>query len=964
MLSISKKFYVILFACAALLTAPAAAELQFNDGGEVWVTGSQTEVNFTSMNGSVEEVWLNVSNGNNISFNEEVFDKEYLTGNDFNQVLSELDERDLGSYDYFLNVKMKEGGEPIAKDVNLNHLRVPEVSETYEGEYSGQYGMGYFGEIVGWEGRNEFTKPVTGFDIELYGATQEFDSERLEFTDSPDNVLTNSISYSSSSDSLEMETTEGYVPPTSDNSDRNIRNLDIEYEYGSGPGALIESFKVPVRVYPWRPEIIRGDPGRKIRYENLGTLQYELNIDSAPSYTEDLSEEDFVVSVQDLEGNKVYEEKDWVSTGESSDAEYLLSLNNVPDLETGKYRFLFEIRKEDIGAVPVDSVRVVKTRQFSGQVRDSTGSGVKTRMTLRNNERTIPVDAGSDGLYSKEISAEGDKYSTVNLKFFDRGQSASDATFNLDGVDLGEESSVGGSEAVKFEYWENAPVDVSGINPVNMMAVKFGYNIGSAKTSMAFNPANINPEDLKVFECSSWNFLGRKCLGDWEQVSGNDVSINYANWRVNIGNLDLHQISEDVGEEKDILMNSYLVGTNAQLGLEGEESPLSLSSGSIVSGGDLEVSGTVISSQGNPVEGANVTVELLNDSEVVDIYSVESGSDGSFTVSGTVPSRPGDYRLGVELRKDPYKSFETVSDSGIEVFYETGMEIESSERVDIVPGEESQVSFDLRNTGQVPVEEVEVSLEGLEQRFYELDAVPTSLGEGEVQEIVYDVNLPEGFCPYPCGDPPSFNIQVSGMAEGEEQRASTSVFTNLVGQREEDSRVEDTENETEDVNESSDNSTSLTGSVQEEVIAPTGAFLQSQSSLNIALGLIMIFSMILAAAIKKNDGDDGRDRRSGYRQPYSNSRGQKHEPDTGSPAPVENKEEESDSSQRDTDVKEESDEETGAEGSNEESEDAESEDEPDGDTQDEDGKYVCEETGETFDTKEALEMHRKINGLE
>lgn len=974
--SASKKFYITIAAISAiLLTAPAAGQIEFPEGdNKIWLNGSQTEVNFTSTGSTCSELWLSGNEGVNVSFDSEDLEKGYLTGKDFGSLAYESVEEDiLGEATVFLDYEVlncnQSGGSIEERYIELKHLEFPKVDSSLG--YNEEMGMGYFGEIIGWEGRNEFTKPVTIFDIALHPTSEEFDPEKLEFTDTPDNILTGSVTYSQSSKSLSMETTESYVPPESDG---NVRNVEIDVKYGSGSGALDTSFKVPVRVYPWRPEIVGGHPGRKIQYENLGDLEYEVNIDSAPGYTSDLGEEDFIVSVEDLEdGETKYNERNWVSTGEG-EAEYILSLNNIPDLGTGKYRFIFEIKKDEVGKAPIDAVRVVKTRQFSGQVRDSSGNGVKTRMILKNNERTIPVSAGSDGMYSKEISANGDEYSAINLRFFDRGQSTPDATFNTENVNLGKESTVGGSEAVKFEYWENAPVDVPGINPVNMMAVKFGYDIqGAVKTSMAFNPANINPEDLKVFECTSWNFLGRRCLGDWEQVSGNDVSINYANWRVNIESLDLHQISEDIGDgEKDILMNAYLVGTNAKLGLEGEESPLSVSSGSIVSGGDLEVSGTVISSQGSPVDEADVRVRLLNGSEVVKEFTGESESDGDFTVSGEVPSEPGDYRLGVELSESPYVPFETVSESSIEVFYETGMELESPEEASIVPGEDSEVAFELRNTGQVPIEDLEVSLEGLEQRFYELESSPSSLDEGEDDDIVYSVSIPEGFCPYPCGDPPNFNIQVSGDAGDEEQRATTSMFLDIMrSQPGNDTAGSTAEESSQDVNETSQDSTSLADSVEEEIIAPTGAFLQSQSSLNIALGLIMVFSMILAAAVKRKDGD-GRDRRQVYgNQGYGGSTGQPRNGDFGAKVVsgedlenspeleqvVEEKEEEDEAEKAEKDDEPKRDQEEQVEEEEDSGEKADGEDE-------EDGKYVCEETGEEFDTKEALEMHKKINGID
>jgi hypothetical protein len=639
---------------------------------------------------------------------------------------------------------------------------------------------------------------------------------------------------------------------------------------------------------------------------------------------------------------------------------------------------------QDGERAPIDTVRVVKTLKFSGQVTDASKRGVKTEMVLKNNERTVPLITGTDGRYSTEVS--GDVFGNMKLNFFDRQKESSDAEFNIGQVDLGVKSSVGGSGAIKFQYWENTPVTVSGLNPVNMMAVKFGHHVGGgAKASMAFNPSNIDPEKLKVFECTNWNFLGKSCLGEWEKVPENDVSVNYANWRVHIDSLDLHHISAETGgKEKDILMNAYLVGTNSKLGLEGKNTPLKLNSRRIVSGGDLEISGTVISSQGRQVEDVNATVQLMNDSEVVRTYSGLSNSAGDFSLQGEVPAEAGEYNLRVSLDRDPFQSFSTVSDSGIEVYFEKGMEIQNPDDTQIELGKEEELKFELRNTGQVPVQDIEAELTELQDSFFEKKSSLDALAPGESADVVYSVKIPETFCPYPCGRPPSFNVQVSGTAKGTEVSTMTSVFTEVSGQpsgsagkQNNDSRrnrtASATGNETDD--------TSLVGNMAEGVIGPTGAFLKRQSSLNIALGLIMVFTMVLALAVRKKkdtSGDRGRFGRggnfnggSGFSGSGFNS-GNASNGDFGTDLSQDFSGEE-DSSGRgyeetpelENSVKSEhsvsdevsdteEDENSVGEGESSEIEEA----------REDDDRYVCEETGEVFDTKSALKMHKQINGIE
>ncbi|MFB6241446.1 MAG: carboxypeptidase regulatory-like domain-containing protein [Candidatus Nanosalina sp.] len=874
--------------------------------------------------------------------------------------------------------------EAVLECSGKNYTREVEVKNLSLEAADAHKGKTYFGRAASWN-NGEFVRPVTELVLELESKSGDLNADGLELAS--ETAHTSIISYEESTESLEIGTTSEYVPPQGD----NTRLIDVTVDYNS----LKTEFSVPLKVYPWRPSFVGDDnPGRKIQYENLGELSYKFDLASAGSFMspENLQEENFRVTVDKLgddsniytNGGVEYKEKKWISTSEPSNADYKLKLSNIPELETGKYKFKTEIVVESgksDGKAPIDSVRVVKTRQFSGQVRDSSGRGVRTEMILKNNARTIPVNAGSDGLYSTEISTN--RFNAVNLRFFDRGKSSPDATFSLTGgVDLGKDSSVGGSEAIKFDYWENAPVDVSGVRPVNMMAVKFGYNInGGASTSMAFNPANINPRKLQVFECTSWNFLGKSCLGDWQKVPKNDISINYANWRVNIGDLGLHHISEETGgTPKDILMNAYLVGTNARLGLKGKESPLTVNSGSIVSGGDLEVSGTVVSSEGNPVEGANVTLELLNKSKVVKSFKTSSSADGSFTVKGNVPVKAGSYRLRVRIQEEPFKPFSTVSDSRIQVYYEKGIELEKPDSPDIRLGEETSMSFGIRNTGQVPVKDLQFSLSGLQDKFYELKSAPDSLSPEEGGEVVYSFSFPENFCPYPCSQPPNFNVQVSGTAKDSEVKSMISVFTNIVRDSIQENRSQESRNstpETESTSASRNSSeTSLVSDVAESVVGPTGAFLRRQSSLNIALGLIMLFSMVLAAAVKKKKNGGDRRQRYGGRGSYGGSSGSPRTGDFGANIVSPDDDLEEDDPELEQVIEGEGDVDQEGEMDQEKTEDVDSGDE---DNQKEsqseeevsessdsgdDEKYVCEETGEEFDTEAALRMHKKINGIE
>ena len=735
------------------------------------------------------------------------------------------------------------------------------------------------------------------------------------------------------------------------NPDTQEVNLEVSYA-GSSVKTVVTA---PVNVYSWKPELKGDNPGRKVQYSNLDGLTYNFDVRKGRGVSGTLYEEDFVVSIEKVDsGETVYSEQHWIETSESENAEYSISLGNIPDLDTGRYNFRFSILKNG-DKVPIDSLRVVKSLQFEGQVRDSRENGVKTEMTLVQNERTVPVTAGSDGLYSKQI--RGDSFKRIDLDFFDRGRQSPDTSLTLRDVELGTGDSSRSSEAIKYQYWENPPVSVPGLDPVNMMAVKFGHQIkGGADTEIVFDPSNINPENLEVFRCQSWNFQGRKCMSTWSKVQDSRKSISYTNWNVKVQDLKLHHISEDVGgKEKDILLNAYIVGTSSRLGLEGQEAPLSVNKQRIEAKGDLEISGTVIGSDGNYVEDASVDIELRKDGNVTKSFSTESDERGEFTIKGKAPSESGKYRIQVSIQKKPYKPFTTESSSELEVYYRKSMEMKSPEKDSILLGAQEDISFQLENTGQVEINSLSVELEGLEKSLYTKKSVPESIQPGETKKISYSVNIPRSYCPYPCGQPPSFTLKAEGSALDQNVRAMSTVFTSV-----DDGAF----NESESNNSlSSSDDTGFVSKVSNSLEDPTGSFLKRQSSVNIALGLIMVFTMVLAVAVKKRKNDGGDRNRFGGQGFQSYSSGSSFSPgssDSGfSGRDTDNRFDSEDSPQASDDGsgwRKYSEKDSGNVYSGE--------DDSEKQVSSEDGKFVCEETGESFDTKAALKMHKKINGIE
>ena len=956
----SRKILLLSFLTILALTTVTAAEASIStvNNDMVWANnpGSNPQLDYTCTDSSVENITVE-SNGAQIEGLEESTGE--ITSSQIDQALTL--ESNLGSNEFTLYCTNSTEDDVANSSVALDVKQLKASFSDGNGRAKGFFGQ----KLVD----SEFKTPVGIDELRLKGGS------------TPDKEIEENVEFSFPGEDVGVESGDwdlvaGKIYPSVGqdfNPDQDQINVEIGY---SGESEAIEITRpVDIEVYPYRPEILDGSTGRKISYDDLEDFSYTMNLESGKDVSGTVYQEDFRLKVKQVSGEDsgkvVFDNKKWFDSSEpEGDGDYRLELSNIPDLALGeRYKFETYIQKED-RKTPIDTIRVVNDLQFSGVVRDSSGSPVRTEMFLkRDNSENIPVKTGSDGTYSTKI--DGRSFDSVNLKFFDRGRNSPDTEFQLTNLELGENPNLGfSSEAVRYQYWESPVSDVSGLEEVNMMAGKFSHDIdGSVEAFMKFDPQSVNPENLQVYECNSWNFEGRKCMNSWKVMDSNEVSIDYSSWRVNLQNLDLHEMPEEVtgGSNKTILMNAYLVGTSSKLDLAGE-SPVSVSGRTVAANKDISISGKVVNGEGTSVENADVTVSLIKDGESFRSFDTTSGPKGGFDVKGKSPSEDGRYKIKIDISKEKFQDFSIESSQTVEVYYEKGLSMSSSDNPSLQLGETSTLSFSLSNTGQQEVKSISVDVSGIEDQYLTKASVPDSLGEGETGNVNIDLDLPSDYCPSPCANPPVIDIEASGTSGDEDLDASTTIYTNIdrssssQNTGSDDSEQQETETKSSQDPETGDNQT---GSFAQNVNNMTGEFLRRQSSVNLALGMIMVFTMILAAAIRKKKTSEG-NRRGGARgrgRPVGggDSRVSKPQvaPQEESTETDENEEKADENEEMEKDESSELEEQEGSEHDSDSGSDKLEEF-----YSEEKDAYVCDETGEEFDTKEGLKMHRKINGIE
>lgn len=752
-------------------------------------------------------------------------------------------------------------------------------------------------------------------------------------------------------------------------------NLNLKINYNSEKGDFTESVGTsnePLYITSLRVNSI--NPDDDILFGDVGNINLDLFLEK--DYRKyGISEDDFILKIDGESYSGVFNLK----KNEDKEGVYRLKLDTVPDLPTEKEEFEVDIFFKDVRYAQESSERFIEIASyevtskvpFEGFVRNVEKQPVNTRFKISNQDEFVQFDTQSNGFYSKKF--DPGNY-TAEINFFKGGEN--EGSLQLQDVVMQPQF----ESRIRFEYKDDpGNIDVKGINPINTMAVQFGHpfnNQGSTAT-MQFDTKGIDPTTVSVFECNKWDFQGEECLSSWDRIPDSQVSPNPAKWELQFPVEPL--VTKYFDTDREILMSAYAVGTKAELQLDSPMEVNGVENGRVKKGGDVSLQGRIVSSSGERVSGANVTVSFMEGNNRIKSLTSSTDTEGKFNANGEVPDEPGNYSLKVEAEKQPYESFEKRSDKGVWVFLKEGLKIsrvEDEDTTDIVIGEDSKLGFNLENTGQTAIKNVELKVEGLEEQLYSLSKKSFSnLGAGESRRVTLTVSLPEDYCDNgSCDEYPSIELRATGEGEKDTRRDRSTVQA-VVNQ--DASSGQNQGNTGNDNNQNSGDTQEKTATKEDNgngsllspnsITEPTGEFIRSQSSLNIALGLIMVFTMVMAGAIKKRKGSDGNRRMNGRMNGggRSGTRGQGsrvQRPNVAGQGAAQQQPPQQDTNGEE--VAEDVDDSVekmaqAMEGTGEEEQAGENDVEEDSDSGEESSSTECSICGEEFDTESAKKLHEQ-----
>jgi hypothetical protein len=848
----------------------------------------------------------------------------------------------------------------------------------------------------------DFRKLTASFNKNTY---RGYEGYRLGVGEGGSEVVLDAEVKSGSFDSSNLKVDDLVIDLKSINSETNALDLEVLTSDNSKFGAYYEIDKgdrIEFSEFNEDPELNTSEPwnvevedksydGRVyVEYENITNLYYDLKVSHLGESSFEEGNEGYKFLREDFETSIDGESGNWFEVVQSqtvrSDGEYRISVSGIPEIEdAGRYELSTQLSTSD-GKYKIDSVPVYKSMDFSGTVRDTSRTGVETyiRFTDRFGLRNM-IDA-QGGTYTERVPP--DTYKDLEIRFRDREEPQT--TFYSSEVDL-----LDNEGDIRYEYWHNpSDISIEGVTPVNMMALEFGYPVNeNPHARVSFDPEKVNPEELQVYECDNWNFYGQECRTEWgEPIDRSDLSIRYGSWWVEFP-INPYEVPDGDQQGEEILMNAYVIGTNADMGLSNSITIPEANDGTVTKGSDITVEGLIVSENDNYVEGVDVEISFHHgDRKVSSLDTVQTDIEGRFIAEGDAPEEPGNYSIKVTADDGNYNSFERTFDNRFETIIKEGIAISADSEVRLTPGEDKKIDLGIQNTGQTDMNNVELMFEGMDKDEYSASRRgfnEVSAGEERTTELTF--SLSKDYCDGgSCGSYPQLDI--SATAENDEgdqfEAQETTIYTQLTRITSGQNDSEESDQSTSETSETNNSDSSFTQSVSDLENA-TGEFIASQSSLNLALGLIMVFMMVLAGAVKKQDNGSGRSSGSRGDRDGRGGRPRVQKPDVGGSSEVKQVETdqevdevdnvvdqiESDDQnvdsqidaiagsvvgeeQEDTKVVEveDKDQDSGSESTTQETLESEEVDVEE--------KFVCEETGEEFDTKAALKLHRQINGLD
>jgi len=368
----------------------------------------------------------------------------------------------------------------------------------------------------------------------------------------------------------------------------------------------------------------------------------------------------------------------------------------APNVAYGKYELKAILDYK--GYSYSDSITVSYVVPIEGKIVDSDNKGISTKISfLYSNIEKLKLTTDSSGSYSGSLPPD-----TYDIKVV-----FPDSTLYL-------ESCIVNIFNDPIKYFYSSSFDVPGIKNAGLFDYEVALTFSKATIEMEYEEKNVVDETvLKVFKCSNWNSGIRICNGEWEEVGGEIDTVR------NLMKVELTELS------------AFSIGIRRNLFID-----FSFDKNKYYLEDKVKVSGIVKDVNLKTVE--NATVELIVQGEGA--YGAITDNNGIFLIEFDSPEKEGNYSVFLNIEKYPYLDYS--AKKNLEVVSSKIISITFPDTIKIKQGENLTQEFSLKNTGQANLYDLEISLTGIPESYYDVISEIERLKVGEDKKLIINFFIP------------------------------------------------------------------------------------------------------------------------------------------------------------------------------------------------------------------------------
>ncbi len=398
----------------------------------------------------------------------------------------------------------------------------------------------------------------------------------------------------------------------------------------------------------------------------------------------------------------------------------VVKLNIPSNLQPGSYDLYLSLKKKfgDGYYTIEDYLPLQVVLRISGVMRDAAGEVVGASISFINEENSQVITCSTDssggysidilpGKYSMEIGFGGALVRFKNITI-----SSEDFLLGLSG------------DLIRYDEGHLNSGSPPGVRVIKVMVVEFALPFSSAWFYVSYNSALVNGDEnnLRVYKCDKWNFEKGSCTGTWNELKA-----------------DVHTIRNTI-EFNSNSTAAFIIGEQRALYLMNIE----LGASKVFTCDTVVVSGKVLDSDGNSVEGAQIRLSFPE----FGITSTDTSTTGGFFRASIIaPSTTGYPDLVVEAMKSSYASCNTTTTVEVDRKKEISI-FNVPETVEVPLNEPTNINFRLFNSGQINLTQpIYISVTGIPLEWYRLSPIKVdTLDVSEQKNINLSITLNPELC--------------------------------------------------------------------------------------------------------------------------------------------------------------------------------------------------------------------------